>query len=596
MARHRADGEVVTRRGMARWPFVVVGVVALVLLGYLSWTWLGGILDRRAAAQAGECRQGELTLRVVVTPSVLEPLQGAVAAWNAKALVMDEYCVRADVQALDSAAALTALTQGWDTSKLGQPPAAWLPESSLWVNQLRAANRSLLGAPAESIGNSPVVLAVPEAAAQPLRSGTGFRWSDIPGLIAAPDGWKQFGMPAWGRFTLGVPDLVRNPASALALQCVLAWAGKKERGPLTMDMLSQPAVRNTLNQVARTKVAGVPTSTRDALVELAKHQDLATSPYDGVPVLETDLYRRNLGKDGQPAPQKPLYGIPATGPAPAADFPLLPLQAEWINDTLIRAAQKFGDFLREPEQERSLAQQAGVRVRSTNERPRTSPGITWMATDNLLAPADENTSQQLAAAWSSSADNGQSVTLLVDVSGSMSADGGGGRTRMEWLKSALRGQIDRSLAGSMGMWEFSRSLDGKKPYRQLVPTKAIEQQRNALRAAVDGLKPVSATQLYSSLAVLYRSAVENYEPGRTNRIVVLTDGSNDGGMTLQQLQADLDKARTPTKKISISFITIGPDPDRAPLTKIAQSTGGSVSVAEDGAAIDPALAQLLSAV
>ncbi|WHT22055.1 substrate-binding domain-containing protein [Crossiella sp. CA-258035] len=580
---------------MARWPFVVVGVVALVVLGYLSWTWLGGILDRRAAAQAGECRQGELTMRVVVTPSVFEPLNSAAIAWNGQRPVIDDYCLRADVQALDSASVLTALTQGWDTSKLGQPPSAWLPESSLWVNQLRAQNRSLLGAAAESIGNSPVVLAVPEAAAQPLRSGRGFRWSEIPELLSAPDGWKRFGVSDWGRFTMGVPDLVRNPASALALQCALASAGKKERGPVTVDMLNQPAVRTTLSQVAKAKVANVPPTTQDALVELSKTPDLTTSPYDAVPVLEIDLFRRNLGKDGGPKPERPLYGIPAAGPAPAADFPLLPLSGEWINDAQVRAAQKFSDYLREPNQEKVLAQESGVRVRSTNDRPRTSPGITWLANDELLAPADENTTQQLAASWASSVDNGQTVTVLVDVSGSMNADGGGGKSRMDWLKAALRGQVDRSVSGSMGMWEFSRSLDGKKPYRQLVPTKGIEQQRNALRSAVDGLKPVSATQLYSSLAVVYRSAVENYEQGRTNRIVVLTDGPNDGGLNLQQLQAELDKVRNPNKKVAISFITIGPDPERAPLTKIAQSTGGSVSVAEDGAAIDPALGQLLSA-
>ncbi|MGO1055992.1 substrate-binding domain-containing protein [Crossiella sp. CA198] len=580
---------------MARWPFVIVGVVALFVLGYLSWTWLGGILDRRAAAQAGECRQGELVLRMAVTPSVADPLQSAAIAWNGQRPVIDDYCLRVEIQALDSPTVLTALTQGWDTGTLGQPPSAWLPESSLWVNQLRAQNKSLLGAPAESIGNSPVVLAVPEPAAQPLRSGQGFRWSEVPGLLAAPDGWKRFGMSDWGRFTMGVPDLVRNPASALAVQCALAWAGKKERGPVTMDMLTQPAVRAALNQVAKAKVAGVPPTTQDALVELSKTPDLATSPYDGVPVLEIDLFRRNLGVDGKPKPDKPLYGIPATGPAPSADFPLLPLSGDWIKDAQVRAAQKFGDFLREPAQEKVLAQQAGVRVRSTNERPLTSPGITWIANDDLLAPADENTSQQLAASWASSADNGQTVTMLVDVSGSMHADGGQDKSRMDWLKAALRGQVDRSVSGSMGMWEFSRSLDGKKPYRQLVPTKGIEQQRNALRGAIEGLKPVSATQLYSSLAVVYRSAVENYEQGRTNRIVVLTDGPNDGGLNLQQLQAELDKVRNPNKKVSISFITIGPDPERAPLTKIAQSTGGSVSVAADGAAIDPALAQLLSA-
>jgi len=57
----------------------------------------------------------------------------------------------------------------------------------------------------------------------------------------------------------------------------------------------------------------------------------------------------------------------------------------------------------------------------------------------------------------------------------------------------------------------------------------------------------------------------------------------------------LDKLKRDDRPIPVSVIAIGPAPERDPLTRITQSTGGTFSVAENGKAIDTALAQILSA-
>jgi Mg-chelatase subunit ChlD len=123
----------------------------------------------------------------------------------------------------------------------------------------------------------------------------------------------------------------------------------------------------------------------------------------------------------------------------------------------------------------------------------------------------------------------------------------------------------------------------------------VLQQRQLLLDKIAGLKPLSATQLYTSLIALYKDKLAHYQQGKRNRIVVLTDGPNDDGLSVAQLKTELTKLKQAGKDISISIIAIGPQPERGPLAEIAQSTGGSLSVADDGKAIDAALAQLLSA-
>jgi hypothetical protein len=57
--------------------------------------------------------------------------------------------------------------------------------------------------------------------------------------------------------------------------------------------------------------------------------------------------------------------------------------------------------------------------------------------------------------------------------------------------------------------------------------------------------------------------------------VVLTDGKNEdpnGGLTLEQLLANIKAATDPSKPIAITTIGIGPDVDAAAMTKISRSS------------------------
>lgn len=565
MSRHRALRAKV-KRGIAKWPVLIVVFVVLIGLGWLVLSWAGGVLDRRSQALAQNCSEGDSVLRVAATPSVAESVAEVARAYSKTRPVVYDHCIAIEVTSADSSAVLEGLTTNWDENKLGKRPHAWLPDSTLWANRLSALNAKLVGAAPKSVGTSPVLLAAPEAAAPVLKD---FRWTDMPEVTD----WSKFGQ-SWGRFSVAMPDPATNTASALAIQSALAGG----KGPVTPETLGSDAAKASLTKLAAAVPPEVPPTTRDALARLGDSATVNAAGFSVTPVSEVDLFKYNTGKE---APSKPLVGVLPAGPAPVADFPYVALGGSVVGETEQRAAQAFREFMTEPAQQIILAR-GGLRVESTQDRPSPSPGVSWApVTENLVA-ADATTTQQISSAWASADRGGQVVTVLADVSTSM-------KPRLDKVKAALRGQIDRSVSGSFGLWEFARDLDGSKPYKQLVGTGPVTEKREALRKAVDNLKTTEGSQLYSALAACYEAAHDGFVAGRVNRVVVITDGSSDGGIDLAALKSQLHGT-----DLAISFIAIGGDVDKAALTDIAQTTGGSVSVVENVDGIDAALGQALS--
>lgn len=593
MSRHRALTKEAARRGVAWQPIAIAVAVVLVVAGWLGWTWVEGILDRRASALSQTCAEGPANLRLAVTPSTAEPVRRAANRWNERDTVVHDHCVRVDVVIIPPEQVLDGLSGQWNEAELGQRPQAWLPDSTFWVNKLAASNNAALGSAPESVASSPVVLALPEDAAAALAGGDSFVWGDLAALTSAPDGWARYGKPEWGRFGIAVPDPDTNAASALALQCALAGASPRRSGPVTTEVLTTPEVRQNLTQLAGSKPSQVPATTRESLMTLAEAGSVSGAPFSAVPAIEVDLYRRNLAADGAPRATRSLFEVAARGPSPAADFPLVGLAGTGTDGTQVRAAQKFREFLKEPEQQRDF-NQAGLRAAGGADYPSDAEGIRWDSATTSLQLADANTAAQISATWASASDGGQTVTVLVDVSRSMLEDGGDGRNRLDWVKQALHGQVDRAVAGSIGLWAFSRDLDGDKPYKQLAPTRPITDQRPALHGAVDALAPASATHLYSSLAAVYEAAKRDFVDGSRNRVVVITDGTNDGGIGFQELSDKLHQLSADQRKLPISVIAIGPDPDARELREVTRTTGGNLSVVIDAKDADAALGQSLA--
>ncbi|WP_436496582.1 substrate-binding domain-containing protein [Actinokineospora sp. HUAS TT18] len=582
MSRQRGD-----RRRAPRWAVLLPGLIVIMVALWFGGSWLRYAADERAAERGRECAAGPVALKVVVTPSVETPLREIAKRWNARGPVVGDRCVKVNISSAESAAVLAGLTGEWSARELGDRPHAWLPESSIWTDRLSAVDDALLGSAPDTVAGSPVVLAAPQEAAATLSKAMAFSWADLATLTSDPGGWSRFGKSGWGRITLALPSPAANPATGLAVQAVLSGVGKQS--PLTQEVLARPEVTDAISKLAAGQPSGVPETTRDTLISLGDAETMEAAPFGMVPVLEVDLHRRNLAADGRPAARHPLTEIVATGPVPTADFPFVRLAG--IDQVLADAADQFRQFVLAPDQQRDLAR-AGLRTVSSRERPSNSVGMSWPDLPPATAPANSKTTQQLAATWAAATEGGRIVTLLVDVSKSMTGDGGEGRSRIDRVKESLHGYADYTVSGSVGLWRFSRALDKSKPYQQLVATGPIADRRAALHQAIDTLTPVGSTDLYESIAAAYKTAASTYVAGKRNEIVVITDGGSDGTMTLGELTALIKSVGDPKKPVAVSVIAFGPDQNRAALRELAKLTKGTVSTLTDARGIQAALGQL----
>ena len=397
MGRHRAEASdtrirVPGRRPRHRWPVAALTAAALVVAGLGGWTLMRGQFSTRPAANVVNCPAGMQTIQVAVAPSIADAVGRAAARYTASRPVVTDHCVRVDVSAVDPQTVLTALAHGWDTGKLGIRPQAWIADSTLWTNQLAA---NLLADTPQSVATSPVVLAMPPDAAKAVTTAVAPTFAALPALLAKANGWADFGEPAWGQLTMALPNPAVNTASTLAVTAMLDPATAQGQAPVTAGMLGTDPVRQNLANLA----AGPPAAnTHDALLALARTGGIHGAPFSAVPVLEVDLYHRNLGADGDPKPVNVLDEVRAHGPTPYADFPFVPLNGNGLTSDQVAAAQHFRDFLRTPSEQAWFAD-AGLRVMSSTAHPDSSPGMDWGNAAEGPSPIDAASYQQLVAAW-----------------------------------------------------------------------------------------------------------------------------------------------------------------------------------------------------
>lgn len=177
-SRHRIAAGL-SRRGIARWPLVAVVVAAVLAVAWVGWSMVGTALDRRAAAEAGQCVAGAATLSIAAAPSAVQAVTEAVQAWNATKPVIADTCFRAATRSVPPDAALSGLAGTWDAARWGPRPAAWIPDSNSWVDQLIVRNPHALGSmPADVPAPTPhpfVAIAAPDGGDAPVQAAQEFR-------------------------------------------------------------------------------------------------------------------------------------------------------------------------------------------------------------------------------------------------------------------------------------------------------------------------------------------------------------------------------------------------------------------------------------
>jgi Ca-activated chloride channel homolog len=519
-------------------------------------------------------------LTIAAAPEIAPAIRASVDRWATGRTAAT--CATVVVDPVDPAnvAATVAGSRGATLTGLGQAngkariPDVWIPDSSTWLQRVRTVATDLVPADATSIAQSPVVLAMPQPVAAALGwPKTRLTWSALLQRMTTGGGLKT-GIVEPGRDASGLAGL-------LALRTAAASSG--------------PGAQEATVAALRALAVGRSTLRDDLLGRFPRATDPATlaSGLSAAPLPEQAVLRYNAAQ-----PPVPLAAV-FLDPAPAAlDYPYAVMPG--AEPEVSAAARAFLAALSGSGYRDLLAQQG---LRGADGTPGTGLTLGPGAPPGPIAPApatDPALVQQTLSTWTAVTQPGR-ILAVVDVSGSMleAVPSAPGLNREQVTVRAAQGGLrlfDDSWA--VGLWIFSTELDGKVPYKELVPVGPLASQRAQL---VDGLagirpKPTGNTGLYDTVLAAYKAVQQGWDPGRVNSVIIMTDGQNDnpGGLTLDELVGELQKVVNPRQPVELIAIGIGGEVSRAELTRITQTTGGGVFIATDPSKISEIFLQAIA--
>lgn len=287
--------------------------------------------------------------------------------------------------------------------------------------------------------------------------------------------------------------------------------------------------------------------------------------------------------------------IPESGTT-ELDYPLLVPQENASNGTVSVAAQKISDYFGSDAGRRALEAE-GLRTSSGEKLSDTSP-----IDQPLELP--QNDPKALSDLWKSYVTQSAPLNGLVaiDSSGSMSQQvEGTDQSRMQiTADAALAGSQLFPSRDSLGIWAFARDI-GKDAtgqtvdYKELVPIRGVDEdvdgrsQRDLAQEAITELAvyPNSQSGLYDTMLAGFHTVKQNYKPGATNVVIIMTDGANDDEDSIdkQELISTIQQEQNPNNPVIFVLVGISGDADMSTLHEIAPQIGGEVFEAKTSADI-----------
>ncbi|MCE7008953.1 substrate-binding and VWA domain-containing protein [Kibdelosporangium philippinense] len=520
-----------------RRKLILMLVIVLVgaLVAGVAWFTVDRLRDPAQATCANP-----VVLNVVAAPDIAPVVDKVASGLNPNDV---NTCYRVEMVVNDSAVVADQLA----APRPVNPPAVWVADSSVWLRRAKEKGAAQVPDSGSSIASSPVVMALAEPAAK-ARSWPEkqLNWADVIG-VGGQD--LNVGMVDPSVDAVGVSALI-------AVRQVTALSSDPAANNVAvLRKLSPNAASGSSELFAKTgttasgpPITAFPTSERALLDNNAKRKDeqlVAVYPEPASPSLDY-----------------PYAVLPSSEPVAvaAAKFRTAML-SQSVGEALATNGLRFPDGRvagTPPTDNRTIVRQL---------RPVAAPGTAQL--DQVL-----NTWAGISKA--------SRIQAVLDVSGSMNGViPGSGKTRMQVTLEASEGGIRlMNPRTKLGIWVFSAELDGDKDYKEVLPVLPLNE--SLPQGALEKLRAIKATPtgrtgLYDTALAAYTSARQNWEPGRLNLVLILTDGKNDDdgrGVNRESLLAELGKMQDPNRPLPIVFIGFGPDVDVNELNAISKATGG----------------------
>ena len=552
------------------------GVAALLVVtlgggGYAGARW------GYPAVTGGQCGASALALHVSAAPDIAPALTTAAKQWNATKPHAGGHCIRADVTAVNSGDVLQALTANAQsnadasaapTSNPLVPTDVWVPDSSAWIEQVKAVDSTTFSDVSKPFMSSPVVVAVPQAAASAVgltKSAISqktfislvrtMRNSDLTASETSPP----------SKFQLGMADPATDAAALAGATLITGLDHQAQNGlPENAALIADFRFISPVGQQSATA--------KDLLGSFVTKVD-NVPPMTAAFVSEQAAIAHNVADGSNPL--KPVY---IDGFKMSLDYPIATLanRSSAISD----AAGLFAAAVASPEYRANFAG-AGFRGPDGTQGPGFPTG-NGIATSAVATEAMgyNNQTQPSLRLWAGANEEARVLTM-VNVSSSMATSTSyNGATRLQLAAAAAQHGLQLFTPGSsVGVWGFAPGV-GKSDYKEIVPIDQLGKNLPTVLGAFGAAKPSSASGcgLYPALASAYGKMRDEYSPGELNTIVIFTDcaGAPPGNtMNKSALTATLSNMVDPANSIGVIIINVGDASNQPELQGIVDTVNGA---------------------
>jgi hypothetical protein len=538
------------RRGRSlRAPIAIAGAVALIAVTFVA--------VRALAGGSGDCGGG-VKLLVAAAPEIEPAVREAAGRFSATKPKVSGDCVQVQVKAAEPADVANQLagraggTINVAASAAPSPadadvPAVWIPDSTAWITRMQGVNREAFEAQITPVATSPVVFAAPERIATALGGGS----------VGAPQVAALLAKVAGKELQVAAVDPRRSTAA-------LAGAGLLYDAIVTDPKKLVDVVR----AYRSTAVAPDPATLLKATApQVAPMSEQAVLAYDAI------------------SPPGVLTALPLE-PAVTLDYPFAVVSGK------PRAATEAAELFRTAlgaDINRDVFTRRGFRGPDGSAAPGFPAGHGATRAQVAVKPlAEPQKIADILGYWNATTAPSRVLTL-VDITSSMNRPmvvRSGAVSRLEVLrKTATEGLNLFTDDSELGLWAYAAGLPGGKDYQEVVPVAQLNKgQRARLTTAVSAAKaaPTDVCGLYETVLAAYQSLKDGYKEGRSNTVVVFTDGANSKpGMSLETLKLELERATDPTRPVRVVLLGVGPDANKQELDAIAAATGGRAFVVQD---------------
>ena len=555
---------------------------------------------------------------MAVSPEKFDLLTELAEEFNASDAAKDaEPCAFVRVNKVSSGVGLTLLSEGWtDPGRDGPRPVIWSPAGSSWGAILNhrlqvQGGEPMAPADAKPFMVTPLVIAMPKPMADALGyPETPIGFGDLLALAQNPEGWASKGHPEWGPFKLGKtnPNFSTSGLSATIAQY---YAATGKQSDLTLEDLNRPDV-DTFMRGVESSVVHYGDITPTFLNGLYRNDraGVGLTYISAVAVEEKSILDYNAGNpdgilDSGEQPRKPRVPLVAVYPKDGtlfSDNPFFVLNASWVTADQKKAARAFESFVQQEQNQRKVLKfgfRPGNPAVSVAEPIVKANGVDPAQPETTLGVPAPDVLNRLLEKWGEQR-KAAKVLLVLDVSGSMGEEVGGGETKLDLAKRASVEALDQFKAEDLvGLRIFSTNISPKDPkhYLDLIPFGEIAGNREAIASKIQSLVPTEGTPLYRTATDSFEFLKKEYDPARINAVVLLTDGRNedtynDLNETIAKLRAGAEgQSSQPVRLFTIAY---GQDADKGTLKRLAEATNAASYDASDPQTIDKVFTAVIS--